>query len=250
MARGQNFSLLLLEWALPISASAVAADGYVSLVRPKVLFETPRALTLDEIQGVITAFKRGAQNAKEAGFDGVEIHGANGYLLDQFLQDSCNKRTDAYGGSIEKRAKFMLEVTDAVLSVWERGRVGMHLAPRGDAYSMGDSTRVETFTHVATELGKRKIAFITTREHVGEDSIGPQLKKAFGGVLIANEGFHKVSAEKIIQEGKADAVAFGKTFISNPDLVERFKRNAELNPYHSETFYASGAEGYTDYPSL
>jgi 2,4-dienoyl-CoA reductase-like NADH-dependent reductase (Old Yellow Enzyme family) len=196
-------------------------------------------------------FRQGAENAKKAGFDGVEIHGANGYLLDQFLQDSTNKRDDDYGGAIENRARLMLDVVDAVLSVWDKGRVGMHLAPRMDAHDMGDSMRLETFSYVARELGKRNIAFICTREHHAGDSISPALKSAFGGLYIANEGFTKDSAETILENGTADAVAFGKLYIANPDLVERFKTDATLNVPDANTFYGdSGAIGYTDYPFL
>ncbi|TNE30840.1 MAG: alkene reductase [Alphaproteobacteria bacterium] len=239
-----------LDGALPLAPSAVKSAGHVSLIRPKTEFETPRALELEEIPAIIAAYKKGAENAKAAGFDGVEIHGANGYLLDQFLQDSTNKREDAYGGSIENRARLILEVTDAVLEVWDKSRVGMHLAPRMDAHDMGDSTRLETFSYVARELGKRKIAFICTREYAAEDSISPVLKKEFGGTFISNEGFTKDSAEALLEKGDADAVAFGKLYIANPDLAERFAAGTALNTPNPETFYASGAEGYTDYPAI
>ena len=172
-----------LDGQKPVAPSAIAAAGHVSLVRPMKAFETPRALETSELVRVVDAYRRGAVNAKAAGFDGVEIHGANGYLLDQFLQDKTNQRTDAYGGSIENRARLMLEVTDACIDVWGAGRVGMHLAPRRDAHDMGDSTPLETFGHVARELGKRKIAFICAREHLGEDRLGPQLKKDLRGRL-------------------------------------------------------------------
>ncbi len=241
---------IYLDGAQPVAPSAIAAQGHVSLLRPKEPFPTPRALALEEIPGIIESYRKGAQNALEAGFDAVELHGANGYLLDQFLQDSTNKRTDAYGGPIENRARLMLEVTDAVISVWGAGRVGMHLAPRGDAHSMGDSDRLATFSYVARELGKRKIAFLCAREHAGEGRIGPQLKKAFGGVYIANEAFTLETAERALAAGEADAVAFGKLFIANPDLPERFRRHAPLNTPQPETFYAKGPQGYTDYPFL
>jgi len=239
-----------LDGKPPVSASAIAAKGHVSLLRPERPYPTPRALGTDEIPSIIAAYRKGAQNAKAAGFDGVELHGANGYLLDQFLQDSTNRRTDAYGGSREKRARLMLEVTDAVIEVWGADRVGMHLAPRADAHDMGDSDRLATFTYVARELGKRRIAFICAREARREDSIGPQVKEAFGGVYIANEGFTKETAEKALADGVADAVAFGKLIIANPDLVERFKTDAPLNEWKTETFYSGGANGYTDYPVL
>lgn len=239
-----------LNGELPVAPSAIAAEGHVSLLRPKTAYVTPRALQTDEIADIVEAYRQGAENAKKAGFDGVEIHGANGYLLDQFLQDSTNKRNDNYGGSIENRARLMLEVTDAVISVWGAGRVGMHLAPRADAHSMGDSHRADTFGYIAQQLGKRGIAFICAREAQGEDSLGPQLKAQFAGVYIANERFDQASATKALADGTADAVAFGVPYIANPDLVQRFASNAPLNPPKPELFYASGAEGYTDYPAL
>ena len=199
---------------------------------------------------MVEAYRQGAENARLAGFDGVEIHGANGYLLDQFLQDGSNKRSDRYGGSIENRARLLLEVTDAVIGVWGAGRVGMHLAPRGDAHSMSDSDPAATFGYVAQALGERKIAFLCAREHAGPDALGPQLKARFGGAYVVNESFTPQLAEMAIERGEADAAAFGKTFIANPDLVERIRRGAPLNEPDPETFYAPGAKGYTDYPTL
>ncbi|WP_019675048.1 alkene reductase [Arsukibacterium perlucidum] len=239
-----------LNGELPVAPSAIAAQGHVSLLRPKKAYVTPRALATDEIAGIVEAYRLGAENAKKAGFDGVEIHGANGYLLDQFLQDGSNQRTDQYGGSIENRARLMLEVTDAVISVWGPGRVGMHLAPRADAHSMGDSQRSDTFGYLVQRLAKRNIAFICAREAQGADSLGPKLKHLFGGVYIANEKFDKASANKLIASGDADAVAFGVPYIANPDLVARFASNTELNTAKPELFYSGGAEGYTDYPAL
>jgi 2,4-dienoyl-CoA reductase-like NADH-dependent reductase (Old Yellow Enzyme family) len=247
---GRMSDPMFLKGALPVAPSAIAPAGHISLVRPLKTFVTPRALDLAEIPGVIEAYRQGAANAKLAGFDGVEIHGANGYLLDQFLQDKSNHRTDAYGGPVENRARLMLEVTDAVISVWGADRVGMHLAPRGDAHDMGDSNPLATFSHVARELGKRKIAFICARESLGENRIGPELKKAFGGNYIANEKFTQATASQVLAAGEADAVAFGVLFIANPDLPGRFKKNAPLNPPDTNTFYAPGAKGYTDYPFL
>ena len=197
---------MFLDGDLPVSASNIPPGGYVSLVRPKKEFVAPRPLELDEIKQVIEDFRQGAENAKKAGFDGVELHGANGYLIDQFLQDGSNKRTDAYGGPIENRARLMMDVVDALISVWGKDRVGVHIAPRGDAHSMGDSDLRATFTYVATELGKKGIAFVFAREHQAEDSLGPDLKKAFGGVYIANEGFTKETAEKALADGWADAL--------------------------------------------
>jgi 2,4-dienoyl-CoA reductase-like NADH-dependent reductase (Old Yellow Enzyme family) len=239
-----------LNGALPVAPSAVAARGNVSLVTPATPFVVPRALERAEIAGVIEAFRQGAVNAQLAGFDGVELHGANGYLLDQFLQDGSNLRTDDYGGSIENRARLMLEAADAAISVWGPGRVGVHLAPRGDAHSMGDSDLPGTFEYVARQLGRRKIAFLCAREYVGPDRLGPKLKAAFGGVYIVNEKFTYESASRAVAGAEADAVAFGKLFIANPDLPRRFATGAALNDPRPEKFYSGEAIGYTDYPSL
>jgi 2,4-dienoyl-CoA reductase-like NADH-dependent reductase (Old Yellow Enzyme family) len=259
---------LFLNGALPQAPSAVKPAGHVSLVRPETEYVAPRALETSEIPGIIAAFRRGAENARAAGFDGVHIHGANGYLLDQFLQDSTNRRSDRYGGSLENRARLMLEVTDAVCEVWGADRVGMHLAPRMDSHDMGDSDRLGTFTYVARELGKRKLGWIAAREFAADanarpvdsqgrpkdiknpDSIGPRLKEAFGGVYVANEGFDFATAQQALAEGWADAVAFGKLFIANPDLPRRFAQSAPLNAWNTATFYSGGAQGYTDYPAL
>jgi 2,4-dienoyl-CoA reductase-like NADH-dependent reductase (Old Yellow Enzyme family) len=241
---------LFLNGELPVAPSAIAAKGHVSLVRPERPYVTPRALELDEIAGIVQAFRKGAENAKAAGFDGVEVHGANGYLLDQFLQDSTNQRTDAYGGPIENRARLLLEVTDACIDVWGAQRVGVHLAPRRDSHDMGDSNAAATFGYVARELGKRKIAFIAAREALGEDRLGPQLKKEFGGPYIANEKFTKETAQQVLDAGEADAVAWGQLFIANPDLVRRFATNAPLNKPDPATYYARGETGYVDYPAL
>ena len=241
---------MFLNDASPVAPSEVKPKGHVSLVRPQVEYPTPRALETKEIADIVEAYRKGAENAKLAGFDGVEIHGANGYLLDQFLQDGTNKRTDHYGGSLENRARLMLEVTDAAISVWGADRVGVHIAPRCDSHDMSDSNPKETFSYLAQELGKRKIAFLFAREHEAQDSLGPVLKKAFGGVYIANEKFTKESAEKIIESGVADAVSFGVPFIANPDLPRRFKENLPLNEANVSTFYAEGSTGYTDYPAL
>lgn len=241
---------MFLNGEIPLAPSAIKPKGRVSLVRPETEYVTPRALEIHEIKEIVEQYRKGAENAKKAGFDGVEIHGANGYLLDQFLQDGTNKRTDIYGGSVENRARLMLEVTDAVISVWGPDRVGMHIAPRGDSHDISDSNRKETFLYLAKELGKRKIAFLFTREYQGEDSLGEEIKKAFGGVYIANEKFTKDSAEIAVLTGKADAVAFGVPFISNPDLPKRFAANAQLNETDFSTLYAEAETGYTDYPAL
>ena len=243
-----------LNGELPVAPSAIAPPGYVSLLRPQREFVTPRALETDEIAGIIESYRKAAENAKRAGFDGVEVHAANGYLLDQFLQDGTNQRKDAYGGSVENRARLLLEVTDAVISVWGANRVGVHLAPRGDMHAMVDSNPLQTFSYVAEQLGQRHIAFIFTRESWGDNRISPALKKCFGGILIANEGFTLDTAQQVISSNEADAVAFGKDFISNPDLVKRLQMNVALNPYDMDTFYGYGLPdpklGYMDYPNF
>ena len=246
---------IYLQGQLPVSASAIAAEGHVSLVRPERNYVTPRALTIDEIAEIVEQYQQGAINAKEAGFDGVEIHGANGYLLDQFLQDSTNQRSDSYGGCVENRARFALEATEAAISVWGPGRVGVHIAPRCDAHSMGDSNPKATFGYLVAELSKRQVAFVCARESLAAPRVGPHLRSLFTGVYIVNDGFTKDTAEQALQNGQADAVAFGRLFIANPDLPKRFQLGAGLNTPDPSTFYlpgagAEGVRGYTDYPAL
>lgn len=241
---------MYLDGALPVAPSAIAAAGHVSLVRPLRPFVTPRALDAAEIPAIIEAYRVAAQHAQAAGFDGVEIHGANGYLLDQFLQDSSNRRCDDWGGPVENRARLMLAVVDAAIAVWGSGRVGLHIAPQGDSHDMGDSDRLGTFSHVAREVGRRGIAFLCAREGVAEGRIGPQVKQAFGGVYIANQGLDRNAASRLLAAGEADAVAFGKLYIANPDLAQRLARAASLNVPDQSTFYGQGATGYTDYPAL
>lgn len=247
---GRVSAPLYLDGATPVAPSAVRPAGHVSLVRPVQDFVTPRALTLDEIAATVADYRQAAVNAKAAGFDGVHLHAANGYLLDQFLQDSTNLRDDVYGGVLENRARLLLEVVDTCIDVWGAGRVGVHLAPRMDAHDMADSNPTATFGYVATELGKRRIAFLSTREHAADNSLTPLLKQLFGGAVIANEKFDKTTANQWIAEGKADAVAFGIPFIANPDLPARLAADAPLNPARKELFYGKGPVGYTDYPRL
>jgi hypothetical protein len=240
----------LLGGAPPVSASAIAANGFVSLARPKRPYPVPRALGLAELGAIVDAFRRGAEHAQAAGFDGVEIHGANGYLLDQFLQDGANRREDAYGGSIENRARLHLEVTDACIAVWGADRVGMHLAPRGDSHDMGDSNPAATFGYLARELGRRKLAFLFLREHIGPDRLAPAIKKAFGGPVIGNEQYTLEQSIADLERGVVDAVGFGRSFIANPDLPARLRVGAPLNELNPATLYAPGPEGYADYPVL
>lgn len=241
---------VFLNGELPVAPSAIQPAGHVSLLRPQRDYVKPRALQAEEIPGVVEAFRKGAENAQRAGFDGVLIHGANGYLLDQFLQDKSNHRIDGYGGSVANRARLMLEVADAAIGVWGSGRVGVHLAPRCDAHDMGDSNPVETFTYLADQLGQRDIAFISAREAYNGTEIGPRIKTAFHGIYLANESFTRETAQAALDAGTADAIMFGKLFIANPDLPLRFKEHAALNTPKPESFYGGGAEGYIDYPAL
>ncbi len=247
---GRISAPMFLNGELPVAPSAIKPAGHVSLVRPKQEYVTPRALDTKEIPGIIECYRKAAMNAQMAGFDGVEIHGANGYLLDQFLQDSTNHRDDEYGGSIENRARLLLEATDAASSVWGPELVGVHLAPRGDSHDMGDSDKLATFSYVARELDDRGIAFLCVREHEGPDAIGPKLRSLFGGAYIVNEGYTAETAQAALDSGTADAAAFGKPFIANPDLVARIRAKAAWNEPDPATFYAPGPHGYTDYPVL
>ncbi|MBK6638716.1 MAG: alkene reductase [Rhodocyclaceae bacterium] len=243
-----------LDGAQPVAPSAIAASGHVSLLRPMADHPLPRALATDELPEIVAQFRKGAENAKAAGFDGVEVHNANGYLLDQFLQSGTNQRTDAYGASIENRVRLPLEVVDAVIDVWGAGRVGVHISPRGDMHDMTDSDPLATFGHFVRQLDERNIAFIFARESLGEGRIGDKLKQLFAGVYIANEGFNAQSANDVIAKGEADAVAFGKDYIASPDLVERLAQQQPLNRWEANTFYGpmveDKAHGYTDYPAL
>ena len=236
----------------PVGASAIACAGEIRVPDGHKPYPVPRALETDEIPGVIEWYRKGAQNAKLAGFDGVEIHGANGYLPDQFLRDSTNKRTDKYGGSIENRARFLLEAVDAAISVWGSDRVGVHLSPRDMAHhDISDSDPAATFGYVAEQLKARDIAFIFTRESVnGGERTEPIIKKNFGGVCIANEQFTPEQAQEALDSGEADAISWGQLFLANPDLPARIAQGGPFNTPNPATFYAQGAEGYTDYPTL
>lgn len=242
----------LLNGETPVSASNVKQAGQVSLLRPKRDFVAPRPLEIEEIQKIIEQFKQAAIRAKQAGFDGVELHGANGYLIDQFLQTKTNKRTDIYGGSVENRARFLLEVVDQLIEVWGADRVGVHLAPRGDEHDMGDDDPRETFGYAMEQLGKRQIAFFFTREYLADDSISEYLKQRSGGVpYIANMRLSRKDAIRLLETGKADAVAFGKAYIANPDLYERLIQDAPLNELKFENMIGTNVpEGYIDYPTL
>ncbi len=240
----------------PVAPSAIAAnaktfvDGQFAEVSP------PRALALEEIPGIIDDFKRAAANARAAGFDGVEIHGANGYLLDQFAKDGANTRTDAYGGPIENRARLMLEVAQAVSAEIGADRTGIRISPVTPANDISDSNPQPLFDHIVDELAKLKLVYLHVVEGAtgGPRDIAPfdygSLRRRFSGAYIANNGYTPELAEETLAANKADLIAFGKPFIANPDLVERLKRGAPLNEPDKATFYGGGAKGYTDYPRL
>lgn len=247
----------------PGAPSSIAAPGeHVDAHGNEVLFETPRALSINEIQGMVGDFARAARAARQAGFDGIELHGANGYLIDQFLRDGTNRRVDRYGGTVENRARFLLEVVDAVARVWEPARVGVRLSPWGSFNGMADSDTRSLFGHAIAELDRRGLAYLHlveprcdwTSDRAAIDPTIPDaaatFRRLFGGPLIAAGGFDRASAEETLAAGRADAIAFGRLFIANPDLPERFRRRAPLNPYDRTTFYGGDARGYTDYPAL
>ncbi len=238
--------------ALPVAPSAIAAQGTVFTAQGPKPMVTPRALELAEIPGIVAQFRAGAENAREAGFDGVELHGANGYLLDQFTRDGTNKRTDAYGGSIENRARLPLEVVDAVVAVWGPARVGYRISPNGAFNSMSDCDPARTFTHLAEALNRRGIGYLHVVDPLpdGAKRLSPRLRRVFDGTYIVNGGFDLAAANAAIARGEADLVAFGVPFLANPDLPERFKRGAALNAADQSTFYAGEAKGYIDYPAL
>jgi N-ethylmaleimide reductase len=260
-----SHSSLHPETGLPVSASAIAIDDgskAMNADRQSVPFETPRALETSELPRIVTDYRKAAENAKAAGFDGVEVHGANGYLICQFLENRVNHRTDQYGGSIENRARLLLEVVEAVSEVWGSKSVGVRLSPFVTYSAMGDSDPVALYSYVLSELAKRAIAYVHVVEpRVGRASQNPALdtslprtaklfRKAYDGIFITAGGYTAQAAEDAIAIGDADAVAFGRAFIANPDLVERFRLGAELNAPEKTTFYGGHEEGYTDYPSL
>jgi len=243
----------------PVAPSAVQAKGLVVFTKDGWVPASPnRALEIEEIAGIVEQFRQGAIRAKAAGFDGVELHGANGYLIDQFIQDGPNKRTDLYGGSVENRARFLFEVVEAVTSVWGGDRVGVRVAPSGAFGAMSDSDPEATFGYIAKGLNRFGLAYLHVIEPriVGGQAVvegqpavaAAQLRSLFKGTIIAAGGFEKDTAEAIIARGDADLVAFGRHFLANPDLVERYRNNWPLNAYDRATFYGGDARGYLDYP--
>ena len=246
------------DGALPVAPSAVKPKGQVFTGAGMEDYVTPRALELSEIPGIIAEYVHGATLAKEAGFDGLEIHNANGYLLDQFLRDGTNRRTDSYGGSATNRARLTLEVTEAVIGVWGAERVGIRLSPGGVFNDMNDSNPLETFGHVLRELSQFGLAYahitqVTAQDiaHGAKDGVGPrELRPFWKGNIVSAGGFTKETGNRALAEGWADAIAFGVPFLANPDLPERLRKDAVLNQPDESSFYGGAEKGYTDYPFL
>ncbi len=241
----------LLGGELPVAPSAITPEGEVFTAQGPKKMVTPRELTLAEIPGIAEQFRTGAQNAKAAGFDGVEIHGANGYLLDQFTRDGTNHRKDAYGGSLENRTRLPLEVTQAVIDVFGKDRVGYRISPNGAYNSMSDSDPRATFSYLAQRLSDLGIVYLHSFDPPsGANFLSPQLRKQFKGTFIVNGGYDEASGNAAIASGEADLVAYGVPFLANPDLPDRFKAKAKLNAPDQATFYAGEDKGYVDYPTL
>ena len=241
--------------ALPVAPSAIKPNGQAFTAKGFEPIPTPRALETAEIAGIVAQYAQAARNALAAGFDGVEVHAANGYLIDQFLRDGTNKRTDRYGGSIENRTRFLLEVVDAVTAAASAERTGLRISPQNGQNDIADSDPQSLFNHVAAALSGRGLAYLHVIERdTGGAPVPPfdylAIKRLFGGIVIANNGFDKERANEAIGKARADLVAFGKPFIGNPDLVTRLYLDAPLSPLHRETLYGGAEQGYTDYPAL
>ena len=258
-----SHSTMRPDGSAPVAPSAIAAPGgHVNARGEGVGFETPRALEIGEIAGIVAQFRQAAVNSKDAGFDGVEVHGANGYLLDQFLRDGSNQRSDRYGGSFANRARFLLEAVDAVAEVYGAERVGVRLSPWGSFNGMSDSDTGELFDHVVAALATRGLAYLHLVEpradqgsdvnafHADAPDAASRFKRIFGGPVVAAGGFTRESGAEAIAAGDADAIAYGRLFLANPDLPARFRQGAALNRHDRSTFYGGGAKGYTDYPTL
>lgn len=243
---------------LPVAPSAIAPRGVSTYTATGLkTISTPRALETHEIPALVEEFRTGAENARAAGFDGVEVHGANGYLLDQFLEDGTNQRTDAYGGSVENRSRLLFEVLDAVAGVWGRERVGMRLSPGGTFNDMCDSDPQQTFGHVVRRLAEMSVAYLhliepapPQGEHAMPDLSARFFRPLYPGTLMVAGGYTLERGNAVLQAGLADLVAFGRPFLANPDLPERFRHGAPLNQPDEQTFYGGGAKGYTDYPTM
>lgn len=243
---------------LPVAPSAIApSTGQAMTYQGMQDYVVPRALEPDEITSIVTDYRQAAQNALEAGFDGVEVHSANGYLLDQFLKDGSNKRTDRYGGSLENRTRFLLEVMQAVVDVWGGDRVGVRFSPGGTFNDAIDSDPVATFDYAVEALNPFNLAYLHIKEsddidrrYGGTFIPASRYRTLFNGLLMTNGGYDRAKGIDAVRAGEVDLVAYGKLFIANPDLPKRFQLNSSLNAPNPDTFYGGGAEGYTDYPAL
>ena len=242
---------------LPVAPSAIAPAGQAMTYDGMKPFVTPRALETAEISGVVEDFRRGAENAKAAGFDGVELHGANGYLIDQFLRDGANKRTDRYGGSAANRVRLLAEVTEAITGVWGSDRVGVRLSPAAAFNDMADSHPAATFSTAVGELNRFGLAYLHIVEPIAGDTVAagemPDIRffrKIWRGALMGNKGYDLARANAAIRDGAADLVSFAALFLANPDLPERFRRGGPFNPPDRKTFYGGSAGGYIDYPAV
>jgi len=242
---------------LPVSASATTAPDWAHTYKGKQRYAQARALDIGEIPLLVNDYRRAAENALAAGFDGVQLHAANGYLIDQFLRDGTNQRQDGYGGSVENRLRLLVEVTQALIDTVGAERTGVRLSPNDDAQGCGDSHSPELFTRAATALSQLKIAFLEMRASRPESTfrpalrqVVPSMRRAFKGTFILNSDYRFDSASRALAMDEADAIAFGRTFLANPDLPSRFARNGSLNAGNMSTFYTPGHAGYTDYPTL
>jgi N-ethylmaleimide reductase len=249
----------IMNGADPVAPSPIPAEGSFFLPSGRVDFTVPRELRAEELPGIVEDFRRAAENARAAGFDGVEIHAANGYLLQQFLEDKSNHRTDAFGGSIENRARLILEVVDAVIATWDAKRVGVRLSPAGVHYGIGDSDRPAVYDYLIRSLARRDVGYIhVVGPNKASHDAGPVqiedvagfTRRRYAGPLIVNGGYDRERADAVIAKGDADPVAFGVPFLANPDLVTRFKTGAHFNMPDPTTFYGTGPKGFTDYPTL
>ncbi|NOZ54540.1 MAG: alkene reductase [Gammaproteobacteria bacterium] len=238
----------------PVAPSAIRPDGEAVTNDGMQAFVEPRALEINEIAGIVTQFKHAAAQAKTAGFDGIEVHAANGYLIDQFLRDGSNQRTDQYGGNIENRTRFLNQILNAVCEVWPTNRVGVRLSPENSFNTMSDSNPQQHFDYIVKQLSTRNLAYL----HILEGDMMSQqrqvdyrvLRDNFGGVYMANNGYDKARAQTSLNHGDSDLVAFGVLYLANPDLLKRFKTDATLNTPDQNTFYGGDERGYTDYPFL
>lgn len=237
----------LLDGKLPVAPSAVGMSGLMYRSGGQVPYETPQALTIEGIKHIVSQFRQAAINAKAAGFDGVELHGANGYLVDQFLHDQTNQRTDEYGGSIPNRVRFLLEVLHELIEVCGADRVGLHFSPYADTHQVSDSNPDALYEYVCKAINPLGLAFVFIRNTTGSDELYKTLRQWYSGALIGNQDYDFESGAKLIEQGLVDAISFGRLFISNPDLVGRFKRGDTPKAWDESLFYGGGAQGYTDY---